>query len=211
MATVKIYGVDVMTWATIHYLSESTMAVEFGYAERQKNAIAAMPGAEWDKSSKRWLVPVARLGEIVKLFWPLVTIDYMVLRARDHALVRMFAGYMAMGVRFDVSNGKVVCDHAVLNEWFAANSTVLHVNALQTAQRGPVCVPRSYPTATPLPPNGDNPGKPSKALEPAQAKRRDAKGADLELWLKGSLNAAKREEAKGEMLKRKRLAQNRID
>lgn len=201
-----------MTWATIHYATESTMAVEFGYAERQKEAIAAMTGAEWDKPSKRWLVPVARLGEVVKLFWPSVTIDYMVLRARDHALVRMFAGYLAMGVRFDVSNGKVVCDHAVLNEWFAANATVLHVNALQTAQKGPVCVSMSYPTPSDCALSGATPVQPSEALAPSPANRRDAKGADLELWLKGSLNAAKREEAKGEMLKRKRRpAQNRID
>lgn len=193
-----------MTWATIHYVTESTMAVEFGYAERQKDAIAAMPAAEWDKPSKRWLVPVARLGDVVKLFWPSVTLDYDVLRARDHALVRMFRDYMAMGVRFAVSNGKVVCDHAVLNEWLAANATVLHVNALQTAQNGPECVSRSYPTPIDGAPNGDNPGKPSQALEPSPPNRRDAKGADLELWLKGSLNAAKREEAKGEMLKRKR-------
>lgn len=200
-----------MTWATIHYQSESTMAVEFGYAERQKNAIKEMTGAEWDKPSKRWFLPVARLGEIVKLFWPSVTLDYDVLRARDHALVRMFAGYMAMGVRFDVAAGKVVCDHAVLNEWFAANSTVLHVNALALALKtnpkgteSPVAHPRSYPTPIDGAPNGDNPGKPGQALEPSPPNRRDAKGADLELWLKGSLNAAKREEAKGEMLKRKR-------
>lgn len=200
-----------MTWATIHYVTESTMAVEFVFAKRQKDAIAAMPGAEWDKSTLRWLVPVARLGDVAKLFWPSVTFDYRVLRARDHALVRMFAGYMAMGVRFDVAAGKVVCDHAALNEWFATNATVLHVNALalalkqaRTAQNGSECASRSYPTSNSGAPNGDDPGKPSQALETSPPNRRDAKGADLELWLKGSLNAAKREEAKGEMLKRKR-------
>lgn len=190
-----------MTWATIHYVTESTMAVEFVFAKRQKDAIAAMPGAEWDKSTLRWLVPVARLGDVVKLFWPSVTIDYLVLRARDHALVRMFAGYMAMGVRFDVSNGKVVCDHAVLNEWFAANSTVLHVNALQTAQNGPECVPRSYPTLNDGAPNGGNGGKASETLGHTKSIRR---GVDLSLWLTGVQNAVKQAEKKEQMIRRVR-------
>ena len=190
-----------MTWATIHYVTESTMAVEFVFAKRQTDAIAAMPGAEWDKSTLRWLVPVARLGDVAKLFWPSVTFDYRVLRARDHALVRMFAGYMAMGVRFDVSNGKVVCDHAVLNEWFAANSTVLHVNALQTAQNGPECVSRSYPTLNDGASNGATHGKPSQALEPAQSIRR---GVDLSLWLTGVQNAVKQAEKKEQMIRRVR-------
>lgn len=208
-----------MTWATIHYLTETTMAVEFGYAERQKEAIAAMPGAEWDKPSKRWLVPVARLGEIVKLFAYNVTLDYNVLRERDRQLKRLLQGYVNLGIRFDVAGGKVVCDHQILNEWFATNTTPLHVNALaglldtkktsETAQNAAECVPRSYPTLIDGAPNGGNGSKPSEALGSSPANRRDTKGADLELWLKGSLNAAKREEAKGEMLKRKRLAQNR--
>ncbi len=197
-----------MTWATIHYQSESTMAVEFGFSERQKNAIAAMPGAEWDKSTLRWLVPVARLGDVVKLFWPSVTLDYDVLRARDHALVRMFAGYMAMGVRFDVSNGKAVCDHAVLNEWFAANSTVLHVNALALALKtnpkgteSPVAHPRSYPTPIDGAPNGGNGSKPSEALEQTKPVRR---GVDLSLWLTGVQNAVKQAEKKEQMIRRVR-------
>ena len=190
-----------MTWATIHYVTESTMAVEFVFAKRQTDAIAAMPGAEWDKSTLRWLVPVARLGDVAKLFWPSVTFDYRVLRARDHALVRMFAGYMAMGVRFDVSNGKVVCDHAALNEWFAANSTVLHVNALQTAQNGPECVSRSYPALNDAASNGGNGSKPSQALEPAKSIRR---GVDLSLWLTGVQNAVKQAEKKEQMIRRVR-------
>lgn len=197
-----------MTWATIHYVTESTMAVEFVFAKRQKDAIAAMPGAEWDKSTLRWLVPVARLGDVAKLFWPSVTFDYRVLRARDHALVRMFAGYMAMGVRFAVSNGKVVCDHAVLNEWFATNATVLHVNALAVALKtnpkgteSPVAHPRSYPTPIDAASNGGNGSKPSQALEPAKSIRR---GVDLSLWLTGVQNAVKQAEKKEQMIRRVR-------
>jgi len=196
-----------MTWATIHYVTESTMAVEFVFAKRQTDAIAAMPGAEWDKSTLRWLVPVARLGDVAKLFWPSVTFDYRVLRARDHALVRMFAGYMAMGVRFDVAGDKVVCDQPLLNEWFATNATVLHVNASHDAQKAvertgtPVAHPRSYPTLNDGASNGGNGGKPSQALEPAQSIRR---GVDLSLWLTGVQNAVKQAEKKEQMIRRVR-------
>lgn len=181
-------GGVLMTWATIHYVTESTMAVEFGFAERQKNAIKEMTGAEWDKSSKRWLVPVARLGEVVKLFWPELTLDYMVLRARDQALARMFAGYMAMGVRFDVSNGKVVCDHAVLNEWLAANATVLHVNALPPAQ---TAIERRKTAAGGI--LAQNYAEaPSVDSEPVSDSQEESRG--VALWLRGVQNAATAEE-----------------
>jgi len=188
-----------MTWATIHYQSESTMAVEFGFAERQKDAIKAMTGAEWDKSSKRWLVPVARLGDVVKLFWPELSIDYMVLRARDQALVRMFEGYVAMGVRFDVNNGKVVCDQPLLNEWLAANATVLHVNALHVALNTKKSTVKSMEAAVVAPTHVETP-----IAESGRVSASHTANGDIALWLRGTANAAKREERKGEMLKRKR-------
>lgn len=203
-----------MTWATIHYLTDSTMAVEFPFSQRHKTAIAQMTGAEFDGATKRWDVPVARLGDVVKLFWPNVTIDYAVLCARDEQLQAMFRGYRDMGVRFDVVAGKVVCDHAMLNDWFAEHSTALHVNALLAvdgAKKGdakpterPMPHSRSYPTPMTLSPNGDTPVKPSEALLTPKAIQRDAKNADLAIWLQATQNAARREEAKADMLRRKR-------
>jgi len=52
-----------MTHATIYHVSATTMAVEFDYDKDLKEAIAAMVGSEWDKPSKRWLLPISRLGD----------------------------------------------------------------------------------------------------------------------------------------------------
>lgn len=120
-----------MMWATIHYVDASTMAVEFPFEAARKAAIGAMSGATWDKTSKRWKLPVQRLGDTVKLFWPNVTIDYEVLRARDEQIKRFMRQYMACGVRFNIVGGKVRCDHELLDNWLQQHGTSLHVQALQ--------------------------------------------------------------------------------
>ena len=119
-----------MTHATIYYIDPSLMAVEFEFDATKKNAVASLVGAQWQKETGRWNVPVARLGDVVRIFFPDVTIDYDVLRARDEQLRRMFRQYRTMGVVFALTDGKVTCDHAVLNSWFAANANVLHAQAL---------------------------------------------------------------------------------
>ena len=119
-----------MTHATIYYIDPSLMAVEFEFDATKKNAVARLVGAQWQKENGRWNVPVARLGDVVRIFFPDVTIDYEVLRARDEQLRRMFRQYRTMGVVFALTDGKVTCDHAVLNSWFAANANVLHAQAL---------------------------------------------------------------------------------
>lgn len=186
-----------MTWATIHYISDSTIAVEFGYAERQKDAIKRMAGAEWDKSGKRWLVPLGKLGDVVKLFFPSVTLDYAVLRARDEQMIRMFEGYMAMGIRFDVVGGKVVSDHALLNEWFATHGTALHVNALMTCEasgRPRIDVERQI----------DQMDVSAQKIESRPVSVAVQANGDIGLWLKGVVNASKAAERKAEILRRKR-------
>lgn len=197
-----------MTWATIHYVNETTMAVEFGYAERQKEAIAAMTGAEWDSDTRRWLVPLGRLGDVARLFFPNLTFDYRVLRARDHALVRVFENYMAMGVRFDVAANKVVCDQPLLNQWFAANSTELHVNALRIAQerttdpKKTTCESTERPRIDVSSQNGQIHAE-AHNVESRPVSASQGANGDIALWLRGAQNAAKREEDKAAMLKRK--------
>lgn len=193
-----------MTWATIHYLDSATMAVEFPYSQRHKDAVVCMSGAEFDKVSSRWAVSVARLGDVVKLFWPNVTIDYAVLCARDEQLQAMFRGYMAMGVRFDVHGGKVVCDHALLNEWFAANSNALHINALMAVQlsdsKKAPCEATGRPVAV------------QTAQVSIEAAKNDSRAVsdsytangDIALWLRGVVNAQQSEERKADMLRKKR-------
>lgn len=186
-----------MTWATIHYVSDSTIAVEFGYAETQKDAIKRMAGAEWDKSGKRWLVPLGKLGDVVKLFFPSVTLDYAVLRARDEQMIRMFEGYMAMGIRFDVAGGKVVSDHALLNEWFKDHGTALHVNALMT------CEASGWPRID-SERQIDQIDVSAQKIESRPDSVAVQANGDIGLWLKGVVNASKAAERKTEMLRRKR-------
>lgn len=186
-----------MTWATIHYVSDSTIAVEFGYAETQKDAIKRMAGAEWDKSGKRWLVPLGKLGDVVKLFFPNVTLDYRVMRARDEQMIRMFAGYRAMGVRFDVVGGKVVSDHALLNEWFKDHGTALHVNALMT------CEASGWPRID-SERQIDQIDVSAQKIESRPDSVAVQANGDIGLWLKGVVNASKAAERKTEMLRRKR-------
>lgn len=177
-----------MTHATIHHINAETMAVEFDYNKDLKDTIAAMIGSEWDKPSKRWLLPIARLGDVVKLFWPNVTLDYDVLRARDEQLKRMFRQWQTLGVRFWLEAGKVQCDHALLNEWFAANGNKLHAVALEAALSEQPA-PAPVRVATTPPAEVDDPG--------------------LALWLRGAKNAVVAEEKKTAMLaakKRKRVA-----
>ncbi len=186
-----------MTWATIHYISDSTIAVEFGYAETQKDAIKRMAGAEWDKSGKRWLVPLGKLGDVVKLFFPSVTLDYAVLRARDEQMIRMFDGYMAMGIRFDVAGGKVVSDHALLNEWFKDHGTALHVNALMTCEASGRPIIDSERQI-------DQIDVSAQKIESRPDSVAVQANGDIGLWLKGVVNASKAAERKAEMLRRKR-------
>lgn len=188
-----------MTWATIHHIDGHLMAVDFAYSKRHKDAVAALTGAEWHKATKRWNLPVAALGDVVRIFWPNVTIDYAVLSARDEQIQRMFQQYMVMGIRFDVSAGKVVCDHPVLNEWFFDNSTTLHVSALSDAKkRGREPMGRARNVFNPQDGldhcNDDKgPGKPVPL----------AHDEGIALWLRGVKGAVEREERKAEMLKRK--------
>lgn len=124
-----------MTHATVHYMDAYTFTVEFPYRPSLKEAIASMSGANWNKASKRWHVPIARLGDVVKLFYPNVTLDYAVLVVRDEQMQRVLRQYMNCGVRFSVVGGKVACDHEVLNNWFMQNSSSLWVAALTNAKR----------------------------------------------------------------------------
>lgn len=194
-----------MIWTTIYYMTDSTMAVEFAFDRRYKDAIAQMTGAEFDGATKRWFVPVARLGDVVKLFWPNVTIDYAVLRARDEQLTRMFRQYMAMGMRFYVVDGKVVCDHALLNDWFAAHSTALHVNALLVVLQSSD-IKKEAPNPT------ERPRIDAKHVAPTIVESRPVSASqtgngDIALWLHGVVNAQKREDAKADMLRRRRRGQ----
>lgn len=120
-----------MTHATIRHIDSGTMSVEFVFDKELKDAVAGITGATWQKKSKLWIVPVAALGQVVKLFWPDVSIDYDVLRDRDEQLRRMFRQYRQLGVRFWIDGNKVACDNTALNDYFAAHTTVLHVQALE--------------------------------------------------------------------------------
>lgn len=176
------------THATIHHINAEIMAVEFDYNKDLKDAIAAMIGSDWDKPNKRWLLPIARLGDVVKLFWPNVTLDYDVLRARDEQLKRMFRQWQALGVNFRIEQGKVRCSHFLLDEWFAAHGTKLHTVALEAVLGEQPAPATLFKVATPTA-EVDDPG--------------------LALWLRGAKNAAVAEGKKVAMLaakKRKRVA-----
>lgn len=122
------------THATIRLIDASTVSIEMSpFSEFHKDKIKALFGSEWNK--KLWLVPLCRLGDVVKIFIPHVSIDYDVLRARDVQLCQVFRQYMACGVQFDVVGGKVVSDHPLLNEWLVESSSQLHVNALEAARK----------------------------------------------------------------------------
>lgn len=178
-----------MTHATIHHINAETMAVEFDYNKDLKDTIAAMIGSDWDKPNKRWLLPIARLGDVVKLFWPNVTLDYDVLRARDEQLKRMFRQWQTLGVQFWLEQGKVQCSHALLNEWFATNGNKLHAVALEAVLAEPVPAPATLPQVDYPIADKDDPG--------------------LTIWLRGVKNARVAEEKKAAMLaakKRKRVA-----
>ena len=176
-----------MTHATIHHIDSVQMAVEFAFDAAKKDAVAAMIGATWDKPATRWSLPVARLGDVVKLFWPDVTIDYAVLVARDEQLRRMFRQYRAAGVAFSIENGGVRCDNAALDACFLAKSTAMHVAALECVMEERAPSARPTRAAAPLP-----------AADPM-----------LNLLLTGIGNAQRNEERKAAMLagqKRKRSA-----
>ena len=177
-----------MTHATIYYIDPSLMAVEFEFDATKKNSVARLVGAQWQKETGRWAVPVARLGDVVRIFFPDVTIDYDVLRARDEQLRRMFRQYRTMGVVFALTDGKVTCDHAVLNSWFAANANVLHAQALAH-----VLSEDAKPVAIPPPSNA----------APAPAEDRM-----LKILLKGVKNAQIADEKKKAMIAN--LRRNRV-
>lgn len=169
-----------MSWATITLYGSNTVAVRFApYHVAVKNRLKAL-AERWDSTQKRWLVPLHRLSDVVGIFWPQVTLDYAVLVARDQALRQMLAGYMAMGIQFDVVHDKVVCDHAVLNAWFAQHSTALHVQALRDLWA--------------------NPG----VKRPVSAVKWTADETGLALWLRGVQNAKRRAGYKSRLEKRRR-------
>ena len=167
--------------ATIHYIDSTTLAVAFDYDATKKEAVAALTGAQWQKTTKRWLLPVARLGDVVKLFWPDVSIDYDVLCARDEQLRRMFRQYQACGVTFAVEAGRVTCDHYILNGWFLAHGNALHAQALQYVLNEAKATPRAR----------------NQAQRQAEMQAEDEA---LARWLKGVKNAAKNEDRKAAMI-----------
>ena len=166
-----------MTTTTIHHIDSTTLAVAFDFDATKKEVVAAMTGAQWQKAEKRWTLPVARLGDVVKLFWPDVSIDYDVLRARDEQLRRLFRQYRACGVTFAIVAGKVTCDHDVLNGWFAAHGNALHVQALQDVLL-----------------------EVSAAARPKKPATGDYDDRMISLLLRGVQNAVKAEEKKAAML-----------
>lgn len=162
-----------MTYATIRYIDSGTMAVEFPFDATLKDAIAGITGATWQKKEKQWIVPVASLGQIVKLFWPDVSIDYDVLRARDEQLRRMFRQYQSMGVRFWIDGNNVACDNMALSSYFATHSTVLHAQALEhVLAEPPHQRNRRRAINVPVAPNAER----------------------LQMWLTGAQNAVDNEE-----------------
>jgi len=138
-----------MTHVTIHYLDTTTMALDFPFDADKKAAVAAIVGATWDKKPKRWNVPLARLGDVVKLFWPDVSIDYGVLVARDEQLKRMFRQYIAAGVRFAARDGAIWCDNDILCTYMQKVGTALHVQALTMVLAEPARVQPAMVTDTP--------------------------------------------------------------
>ncbi len=113
--------------AAIVYQDERSVAVYFQYDPARKESVKALYGTQWSKSQRCWLVPLARLGELMKIFMPYVEIDYEVLCARDRQIARMFRQYRVMGVVFWEVNGRLRSNNAQLDEYYAKRGTALHV------------------------------------------------------------------------------------
>lgn len=160
--------------------SLTTIRLEFPYNPDAVAFVKALPGAEWDKPSKTWAVPLFHLGRIVARYARIVEIDYDVLAARDDLWRRWVEQYNACGVRFELVGGAVVALGDGVSPEFqkhvAARSTLI------APWLGSQVVSR--PVITPLQPS---------FLEPSQADG---------LLMRSIKSAAKREEKKAALVER---------
>lgn len=77
-----------MSSATIRTYSDKLCVVEFTYSARQKDAIKALAGAEFD--GEQWIVPVMHLPTLKTIFTKL-TVEPAVVEAYHALLQRMVA------------------------------------------------------------------------------------------------------------------------
>lgn len=86
-----------------------------GAIARHGREITTIPNREFIKRGNAWLVPLSRLGYIIKIVGPQdVSIDYDVLRARDAQLRRIVDQYAACGIAIWNDGGALRTDNDLL-------------------------------------------------------------------------------------------------
>lgn len=206
-----------MTHANITHIDGNTMAVRMDmYNARLKDEVKALAGAIYENGA--WLLSPMHLSRLKPLF-SRMTVEPAVVEAYHAALCRMMddlSGSLHRKGALGQHIAEVMELHAAGIAAIRAKGYVqpLASDAKKEAIERPIPLSRSYPTPTNLSFDGDTPVKPSEALLTSKAIRRDAKNADLAVWLQATQNAVKKEERKADMLRRKRQkidAKGKID
>jgi len=164
----------------ITLLNRRTIRLAFPYNPTVVAFVKALTGAEWDKESKTWTVPLCHLGRIVGEYLRTVEVEYEVFVARDEMWRRWVEQHNACGVRFEMSGATVQATGPGISPEFARY--VAARSALIAPWLG--CQVQARPLITPLA---------ESFVEPSEAEV---------LVLAGMRNAAKREEQRAELVER---------
>lgn len=114
----------------ITLLDAHTIRLEFSYSAAAVARVKALPGATWDKESKTWSVPLARLRRIVDEF-PAATVDPACVEARLQQWRRLVIRFNRLGVWFALAHDGVTVVPTgagvapAFTDWVAAHSEIL--------------------------------------------------------------------------------------
>ncbi|TXH52420.1 MAG: hypothetical protein E6Q97_15855 [Desulfurellales bacterium] len=158
----------------------TTIRLHFPFNAATVAFVKALPGAEWDKESKTWLVGLVALARLVQRFLRSVEVEYEVFVARDEMWRRWVRQHNACGVRFEQCGSVAVATGPGVSPEFAK------FVASRSAQIAPWlgCQVEARRLVTPLQPS---------FVEPS-----DADG----LLMRSMRNAAQRAEERAEMIER---------
>ena len=83
----------------------------------QGGQLTTIPNREFVKRGSAWLVPLSRLGQVIRIVGQQnVSIDYDVFRARDAQLRRIVDQYAAAGCRIWNDGGVLATDNEILTQ-----------------------------------------------------------------------------------------------
>lgn len=166
----------------ITLIDQRTMRLAFNYIPATVAFVKALPGAEWDKPSKTWAVPLCHLGRIVQRYLRTVEIDYDVFVAREALWRRWVEQHNRCGVRFALDGSAVTATGPGVSPEFARYVTA------HSAQIAPWLAYQveARPLITPLAPS---------FIEPT---------AGEAMLMRSMRNAAQRAEDKAALVKRVR-------